>query len=89
MACGAAIINCVVKIIKINQEYNSKMKSFDKHWEEIRKDIKADKEKFLWGDKMTDWQYIGLLIQLSCILYVLCDIRRAILDVIQKIDDKK
>lgn len=47
MACGAAIINCVVKIIKINQEYNSKMKSFDKHWEEIRKDIKADKEKFL------------------------------------------
>lgn len=47
MMIGAAIINCVVKIVKLNQEYNPKMKSFDEHWEEIRKDIKADKEKFL------------------------------------------
>lgn len=25
---------------------------------------------------MSDWQYIGLSIELSCILFVLCDIRR-------------
>ena len=46
MACGAVIINCIVQIIKINREYNSKLKSFDEHWEEIQKDLKSDKEQF-------------------------------------------
>lgn len=45
MACGAAIINAIVRIIKINQEYNAKMKSFDEHWEEIKTDLKSDKER--------------------------------------------
>lgn len=44
MAVGSVIINLVFQLLKIHHE--SSLKPFEEHWEEIRKELKSDKEQF-------------------------------------------